>query len=285
MTERYGRWEVVTQGGSKSKLSCKCDCGTLREVDSWALRHGRTKSCGCLRKETNEARDLKNRKERIFPGKIFHWLTVLKDLGVDNKVSCVCKCGEEVVVAAGNLCSGHTKSCGCLVAQRTREASMTHGLSNSDIYNTWKGMLSRCNNPNNPRYMDYGGRGIGVCGAWEGVHEFKLWAESHGYKKGLQIDREDNEKDYEPGNCHFISNLLNSHNTRLLRKSNSSGFRGAGRDGKGWVARVDSCLGPLLRKSGFRSAKAAAFARDLHCIKHSIPLPLNFPELALQGPL
>lgn len=48
-----------------------------------------------------------------------------------------------------------------------------------------------------------------------------------------------------------------------------------------YVAVVNSSLGPKLSKSGFDTAQSAAIVRDIH----SIPVPLNFPELALQGPL
>lgn len=92
----------------------------------------------------------------------------------------------------------------------------THGTSLDPLYNIFKAMHNRCEDPKNPAYPRYGGRGISVCDEWslENVHAFISWANENGWKKGLQIDRIDNNKGYSPNNCRFVSSKENSRNRR-----------------------------------------------------------------------
>lgn len=76
---------------------------------------------------------------------------------------CRCDCGNQVVVSAGHLKSGHTTSCGCYNRQRTKEANTTHGGTGTRLHNIWFCMKARCCSPNHPAYRDYGGRGITIC--------------------------------------------------------------------------------------------------------------------------
>lgn len=81
-------------------------------------------------------------------------------------------------------------------------------------------MLRRCYNPNDNHYKDYGGRGIAVCSEWKNdCCAFYKWAKENGYKEGLQLDRMDNNGNYEPDNCHWVTpseNAYNKRNTRLV---------------------------------------------------------------------
>lgn len=79
-------------------------------------------------------------------------------------------------------------------------------------------MIYRCTNPSFIYYKEYGGRGIKVCDEWLNNKEsFYQWAMNNGYKEGLQIDRIDNNGNYEPSNCRWTTREQNNKNKRNNR--------------------------------------------------------------------
>lgn len=121
---------------------------------------------------------------------------------------CKCECGTETIVLLDNLRRGLTKSCGC----GEIESRIKHGLSGQPLYQIWIGMHSRCRT--HPNYAD---RGIKVHDVWhgdDGMHRFIAWAQANGHAAGLEIDRRDNDKDYEPSNCRFVTPAINQRNKR-----------------------------------------------------------------------
>ena len=95
-----------------------------------------------------------------------------------------------------------------------------HGCSREPLYTVWKGMIRRCYNETAKDYPRYGGRGIKVCTEWQNVEAFVEWCIYNGWKKGLQLDRKDNNKDYCPSNCRFVSRKENMNNRRNTIKFN-----------------------------------------------------------------
>jgi len=89
----------------------------------------------------------------------------------------------------------------------------THGLSKTQLYHKYKSMVYRCYNPSQNNFEYYGGRGIGICDEWinskNGLQNFISWSLVNGYKPNLQIDRIDNNADYAPNNCRYITAELN----------------------------------------------------------------------------
>lgn len=83
------------------------------------------------------------------------------------------------------------------------------------LYGVWRAIINRCGNPRVDKYRYYGGRGICVCPEWEDYSNFRKWAVSHGYAKGLQIDRINNDGNYEPGNCRWATRLVQIGNRGL----------------------------------------------------------------------
>jgi hypothetical protein len=89
---------------------------------------------------------------------------------------------------------------------------VTHGLTDTPIYNSWRGMVDRCTNQNHVRYHRYGGRGITICRDW---HSFSLFYRDMGpsWRPGLTLERVDNARGYEPGNCEWRTRKAQALNT------------------------------------------------------------------------
>ena len=87
-----------------------------------------------------------------------------------------------------------------------------HGMHETQEYNTWAGMIQRCNNKNHKEYHRYGGRGIIVCESWG--ESFLSFFADMGLKpfSKAQIDRIDNDGNYEPGNCRWVTPKENCQN-------------------------------------------------------------------------
>ena len=103
--------------------------------------------------------------------------------GTNPVWNCLCDCGNMTLVIQENLLNGHTKSCGCKSSRSTiGDRTQTHGMSHERLYNVWRSMKARCENPNTESYPYYGARGITVCEAWR--HSFVTfynWAMKNRY--------------------------------------------------------------------------------------------------------
>lgn len=94
--------------------------------------------------------------------------------------------------------------------------NVRHGLykDHKELFNLWQTMKTRCENPKRENFERYGARGITVCEEWHEARKFVEWALCNGYKKGLQLDRIDNNKGYSPENCRFVTPVENNRNRR-----------------------------------------------------------------------
>lgn len=206
-------WRLVTIGevhkdtAGKPCVMVRCDCGRSEPfpIRTSALLNSKrpTRSCGCA-----------HLSDVPVGTRFGHQVTTslprseTRDDGKPNEVllDVRCDCGSDRPVLVKNLLNGDSKSCGCATDHHAyRGLSKQHPA----LYRCWTNMRERCLNPRNAAYRFYGGKGVTVCGEWRdavtGFPAFAAWAMDQAYEPGLTIDRIDPDRNYEPGNCRWLT--------------------------------------------------------------------------------
>lgn len=131
---------------------------------------------------------------------------------------CRCDCGKITIVRSDSLTSGKTKSCGCY---NTTCRIKPESIKKHKLYRVYWAMKSRCYKKSDKHFNRYGGRGIHICNEWLNSYEcFYEWAMKNGYQEGLSIDRIDNDGNYEPSNCRWIT-IQEQQKNKTQRKTKS----------------------------------------------------------------
>lgn len=142
-------------------------------------------------------------------GRVFCRLTILHYVGNASWLT-RCECGTEKVVPTKQLLRSQTRSCGCLMIDRTKATNTRHGKRGTRVYRIWSGMLNRCRNVNAKDYPRYGGRGITVCDRWLSFEAF--YSDMGEPTDNQTIERRENDGNYEPSNCLWIESELQASN-------------------------------------------------------------------------
>lgn len=167
----------------------------------------------------------------LTPNQKINMLTIIKEVNPVVRINgqhrrvylCRCDCGTEKKILLQSLNNGRTFSCGCHQKKVVSNGAFakTHGLSSHPLFTVWKRMIDRCYNNKHKGYEYYGGREIIICEEWlTSPSVFVNWGLDNGWEKGLQIDRKDNNGNYEPNNCRFVTRAVNLANRRPYKKRN-----------------------------------------------------------------
>lgn len=221
------RKEKVKKETEKKKMRIDNHKGWSEENTFYGTYKEYLEECRRRREEKEKSEREKREKERIRKikekdqseiGKKYGKMTVIEVIRPEKgntKFKCKCECGREYIGTAKYIKYGNIVSCGCLSKEIKEKAIKTKRLRG--IYH---GMKERCYNKNIESYKNYGGRGIKICDEWKNSFEkFYEWAIENGYdreapKGKCTIDRINNDGNYEPSNCRWISMQEQNKNKR-----------------------------------------------------------------------
>ena len=180
------------------------------------------------------------------------------------------------------ICKKHFETSSRLVKRgqstKCKECKCTaNRLSTTKLYPIFTAIISRTNNKDNKGYCNYGARGISICDEWKNDFiSFYNWCIENGYKEGLSIDRIDNDGNYEPSNCRFVNRCTQARNTRILIKTNTSGYTGVSyyKQTQKWKAQI-KVNNKKIGLGYYKSIIDAGYAYDKYVIDNNLEHTTN----------
>lgn len=194
-------------------------------------------------------------KKSIRKGKSAYWV-------------CECECGRRKEVRRDHLLSGDVETCGVKGCRKFYSVHGNAGIEETTEYRIWGTMKSRCLNPNDQAYENYGGRGITICEEWLSFENFlndmgSRPSENH------TLERINNDKGYSRENCKWATWETQNRGNKRLNKNNTSGVRGVYLNKKtgSWYASIYTS-GKQIHLGTFNSFVEAATARKQAELKY-----------------
>ncbi len=211
----FGKWIVLKQAESikgTKHYECMCECGTIKIKSGTELRAGKGLQCRLCKNA-----ELYNPDREI--GKKYGKWTIIRFLDVHNRYQryeTICDCGTKGIHLASELRSEKSKQCILCHNRENAQNNRKHGREGKLIYMIWNAMHQRCKNEKVRSYRWYGARGISVCERWNSFDNFLI---DMGFRpEGMTLDRINNDGNYEPGNCRWVTHKENCNN-RVKRKN------------------------------------------------------------------
>lgn len=159
------------------------------------------------------------------------------------KWECICDCGTVTIARLNALRSGRAVSCGCI--KKNGDHKRRHGMTGTTEYMAWHRMKKRCTDPLHPDFPLYGGRGISVCAEWMASFESFF---SHMEKRPSDdhsIERLDVNGNYEPNNCVWADDKVQSRNRRNNVYYEHAGLRMCQAD---WASKLEINTSTLIQR-------------------------------------
>lgn len=135
---------------------------------------------------------------------------------------CCCRCGTERIVVGKSLRRGDSTGCGCVRYEALAKRLFRHGQTCSrpgkhraagTAWQSWAAMKDRCLRPSHTSYQYYGAVGVTICARW--LDSFDHFLSDMGNRpRGLTLDRINNDRGYEPGNCRWATTTQQSRNQK-----------------------------------------------------------------------